>query len=292
MKKCIAILIIIAALTGCGLINDASGAPLNTDTNPATQPTPSSYTQQQSTPPSQSEPPAPLAALTLIIPEGYTLLRIGRTLEDMGICTVEDFVSAARYGDFSDFPLVSAAKSNPNRFFSLEGYLFPGEYEIYPDETAESIIRRVLAETERMIDEDKRRTIYESGYSVDEILIIASIIQKESLGNDDFKPLVSSVIHNRLNIGMMLQMCMTSFYVRDYITPLLNGEDNPYMEHYNTYFARALPAGAICNPGLNAIHAALNPADTRYFFYIWDNDDNFHFAVTWEEHLANVRAYL
>ena len=293
MKKCIIILIAAIALAGCGLISD--GVVLSEiwieqtgQAERVSEVLPQPLQELQQTEP---EPPRP-AMLTLAVREGYTLLRIGRTLEEMGVCTAAEFIDAARHGDFSDFSLVAAQMPNPNRFFSLEGYLFPGEYEIYPDELPESIIRRMLSETERAINEDMRRAIYESGYSTDEILIIASIIQAESLNDDDFKLLVSSVIHNRLNTGMMLQMCMTSFYVRDYIVPLLDGGDNPYMEHYNTYFTRALPAGAIGNPGINAIRAALNPADTSYFFYIWDNDDNFHFAVTWEEHLVNVREYL
>jgi len=87
-------------------------------------------------------------------------------------------------------------------------------------------------------------------------------------------------------------MCMTSFYVRDFIDPLFENGAHHFGPHYNTYFAPALPAGAITNPGLNAIMAALEPAGTSYFFYIWDNDGGFHFAAQWEEHVANVERYL
>jgi len=283
MKRFIIIFIIILILSGCGSPNSGTDAP-ESPTIP----------EIAHLPPAHEEIAQPVAPETLIltIQEGYTLWRIGMTLEEMGVCTAVEFIEAAQTGDFSEFPLVAAQTPNPNRFLALEGYLFPGVYEIYAAEPPEAIIRRILANTERMIDEELRLVIAQGGYTVDEILTIASIIQKESLGNDAAKPLVSSVIHNRLNTGMMLQMCYTSFYVRDYIDTFFDGEPHPFAEHYNTYICHALPAGAICNPGLSAIRAALLPAETDYFFYIWDNDGNFHFAARWEEHVANVERYL
>jgi len=242
--------------------------------------------------PQEHEPQPTPATLTLSVAEGYTIARIGMAIEELGASTTTEFIGAAQTGDFSEFSLVAAMPRNPERFFALEGYLFPGVYEIYPDQSSESIIRHMLSQTEQMIDEDLRRSIAESGRTVDEILTLASIVQSESLGNDDAKPLVSSVIHNRIATGMMLQMCKTSFYVRDYIAPLYEGDPARFHEQYNTYMLHGLPAGPICNPGPSAIRAALAPARTNYFFYIWDDYDNFHFAATWEEHLANVQKYL
>ena len=289
MKKFIVILAIALALSSCGVASyNTGGAEPRAGALPE-----SPRPEAAAIPPLQEAPEQPLAyTLTLTIPEGFTLLQIGMALEELGVHTAEQFVHAAQTGDFGEFPLFAAQAPNPNRFLALEGYLFPGIYEIYLDEPPEDVIRRMLSVTEQMIDEDLRDAITRSGYTVDEIIIIASIIQKESLGNDEAKPLVSSVIHNRLNTGMMLQMCYTSFYVRDFIAPFFEGEDHPFGEFYNTYICPALPAGAISNPGLNAIRAALFPADTRYFFYIWDNDGGFHFAAEWEEHVANVQRYL
>ena len=295
MKKIIMIAVIILSLTGCEVRNESVAAH---ETAPPEIPQENSQAeipQQECGVPLLYEEASPQAAantLTLTIPEGYTLVRIGMMLEEMGVCTAEEFIQAAQTGDFSEFPLIAAQIPNSNRFLALEGYLFPGTYEIYADELPDSIIRRMLSKTERMIDDALREIIAESDFTVDEILIIASIIQKESLGDDDFKPLVSSVIHSRLSIGMMLQMCYTAFYVRDYIDPLFENEGHRFGAYYNTYICPALPAGAICNPGLSAIHAALFPAETQYFFYIWDRDNNFHFAATWEEHVANVQRYL
>ena len=230
--------------------------------------------------------------ITLTIHPGDTIARVAWALEEMGALTSAEFVEAVQSGDFGEFPLVAALPHDSRRFFALEGYLLPGEIEIYPGEAADEIIRRMLAGTERMIDEQLRDEIARRGLSVDEVLTMASIIQRESLGDDAAKPLVSSVIHNRIRTGMMLQMCMTSFYVRDYIAPFYPGDPARFHTYYNTYYFHGLPAGPICNPGLPAIRAALFPAQTAYFFYIWDNDDNFHFAAGWEEHVANVQRYL
>jgi len=289
MKKLIATITIALLLSACGVATHSNNA------QPEPQPPPeiSHLEETAPTPPQQQTPDQPLTdALTLTIPEGFTLLQIGAELEEMGVHTAEQFIHAAHTGNFSEFKLIAAQPPTPNRFLALEGYLFPGVYEIYPDEPPEQIIRRILSTTEQMIDEDLRGAIANSGHTVDEIITIASIIQKESLGNGEAKPLVSSVIHNRLNTGMMLQMCYTSFYVRDFIAPFFEDEPNPFGDYYNTYICPALPAGAISNPGLSAIRAALSPADTGYFFYIWDDDGGFHFAATWEEHVANVEKYL
>jgi len=276
-------MIIALTLSGCGIPRRGGAA----------------APQSPATPESADAPLAPEAppqvipnTLALAIPEGYTLPQIGMLLEEMGVGTVIDFIEAAQTADFSGFPFIAARSPNPNRFFALEGYLFPDTYEIYPDDTPESVIRRILSNTENSIGGDLRQTIAEKGYTIDEIIILASIVQKESLGNDTVKPLVSSVIRNRINTGMMLQMCKTGFYVRDYINPFFDGDADHFHNFYNTYRLSGLPAGAICNPGLNAIHAALFPAETNYLFYIWDNDDGFHFAVTYEEHNANVQKYL
>ena len=284
MKRWMAIVMMVAALlSGCGVMRGGGSV----------APPPESPLPERVAPPPQEVPEAAAAqTLALTIPPGATLLCVGRALEEMGVCTAAELIEAAQSSDFSEFSLVAAQAPNPNRFFALEGYLFPGVFEIYPDESPDSIIRRILSNTERVMDADLRQAIADSGYTVDEIITIASIIQKESLGIDAVKPLVSSVIHNRLHAGMMLQMCYTAFYVRDVIDPFFDGEANPFGPYYNTYICPALPAGAICNPGLEAIRAALLPADTAYFFYIWDDDDGFHFAVTWEEHVANVQRYL
>lgn len=230
---------------------------------------------------------APPLTFRLTIPEGYTLARVGMTLEDLGVCTVDEFIAAAQDGDFSGYSLIAQQEANPNRCFTLEGYLFPDTYDIYYSNTPDEIIRRLLDHTEQAISVDLRAEIAASGYSIDEILTMASIIEKEAFGEEHMAN-ISSVIHNRLDIGMQVQCDVTITYVEGAIKPFITGDKDRYNSYYNTFKCPALPAGAICNPGLAAIKAALRPADTDYFFFVTDSDKKYYFAETWEEHEANV----
>ncbi len=229
------------------------------------------------------------ATFTLTVPEGYTLARIGMQLEEMGICTAAEFISATQTADYSSSPLIAAQPYNENRCFTLEGYLFPNTYEFYTTATPEEIARTMLNQLELELQGEIAQAIAESGYTTDEILTMASIIEKESFGQD-IMALVSSVLHNRLEIGMRLQTDVTINYVEGAIKPFITGDEDRYNDYYNTYKCDALPAGPICNPGIQAIMAALNPADTNYFYFVTDSEQTYHFAETYEQHLINVEA--
>lgn len=234
----------------------------------------------------QGAPEQPVT-LSITVPEGFTLPRIGMLLEEKGICTPEEFIQAAQEGDFSEFPLAAAQEPDPNRCFALEGYLFPDTYEIYFTATPDEIIRRMLSHTEAKITPDLRAKVEQSGYTMDQILALASIIEKEAFGHEQM-PYISSVLHNRLNNGIRLQCDVTIVYVEGAIKPFIIGDKNRYNSFYNTYKRDGVPPGAICNPGLDAIRAALNPADTDYFYFVTDAQKKYYYAATYEEHLANI----
>jgi uncharacterized YceG family protein len=113
---------------------------------------------------------------------------------------------------------------------------------------------------------------------MDEILTIASLIEKET-GEPQLMPNVSSVIHNRLEIGMPIQLDASYYYTTRYIHPYVNGDIYRYDAYYDTYKCKALPAGPICNPGRAAIQAALNPAETDYLFFYSDDQGVYHFSA-------------
>ena len=128
------------------------------------------------------------------------------------------------------------------------------------------------------------------GYTFDEIITVASIIQKES-GQVAENAKVSSVIFNRLAINMPLQCDVTGNYLEKYVKPYVVDYNEEYENNYDTFKCSALPAGAICNPGVEAIKAALTPADTDYLFFVTDSSDTsiFYYAKTYSEHLANCK---
>ena len=225
--------------------------------------------------------------IRLTVPEGYTLARIGMKLEEMSVCTVDEFIAAAQTADFSDCEILNLAKPQTNRCYELEGYLFPDTYDIYENEAPESIIRRMLNRFGQVITPQILELVSQSGYSLDEILAIASIIEKEAFGAE-VMPMISSVIYNRLDIGMRLQCDVTIKYVEGAIKPFISGDKNRYNADYNTNKCPAIPAGAICNPGIQAILAALKPAETDLFFFVTDADKAYHFSKTYDEHLIKI----
>lgn len=252
---------------------------VNKALNNRTQNTPNygdtSYTQDPST-------------VTVTFPEGYTVTQIAQRLEESGVCSAEDFLNVVN--NPSAEVLSTLGIENPDeRIFTLEGYVFPDTYEFYKQENAESVLGRFTDNfVSKITDADKARA-NELGYTMDEILTIASIIQKEA-GIDSQNDKVSSVLHNRLKTGTPIQCDVTVEYLNDYCSPYLeNGLSEEEKGNYNTYKCPALPKGPICNPGYAAIQSALYPEQTDYFYFVTDSDMNYYYASTWSEHVANCK---
>lgn len=229
--------------------------------------------------------------VTLMFPEGWSIPQIAARLEEYGVCTSTYFMKALSETQF-DYSFLSSAKDSENRTYRLEGYLFPSTYDFFEGESANIAIRRFLdAFSEVWTDEyDKRAN--ELGYSVDEIITIASIIQREAADDTQMK-LISSVIHNRLKhpaqTNGRLECDSTKDYIKNYVTPITDVNlVNRYSDAYNTYSAQGLPPGPICNPGEAAIKAALYPSNTNYYYFCHDKFGNIYMAKTKSEHDANV----
>lgn len=176
--------------------------------------------------------------------------------------------------------------------YVLEGYIAPGIYQINPSGTPEEWLSGLGRSWENILDPVTLQKIEESGLSFHEVLTMASIIEFESSQTEDdsVKYLVSSVVNNRLGSGTPLEMDVTVFYLQEGFEPYRNPAD--FEAAYNTYDALSLPPGPICTPSLESIRAALGPADTDYFFFIYDGEGNYYFAEDYETHLVNVETYL
>ncbi len=226
--------------------------------------------------------------VTLTFPEGYTVTQIAEKLEENGVCSVNDFLSAVN--NPSDELLEKLGITNRyERIFTLEGYVFPDTYEFYKNESADSVLMRFTDNFLSKITEDDRARAIELGYTMDQIVTIASIIQEES-GRSEQDGKVSSVLHNRLNTSTQIQCDVTIEYLTKYCEPYLeNGLTEENKNNYNTYKCLALPKGAITNPGYAAIQAALYPEQTDYLYFVTDADWNYYYAATWSEHVENCR---
>ncbi|HNX15358.1 MAG TPA: endolytic transglycosylase MltG [Oscillospiraceae bacterium] len=221
------------------------------------------------------------------VTEGMTMADVFKLLEENGVCKASKLWKTASSYDYTYYPLVDAIPLNEHRCFLLEGYLFPDTYEFYFGMKPEDAIGRFLRNAEAKWTDEMRRQAVDSGYTVDRILTIASIIEKECGVKSEMRH-VSSVLHNRLSSGMKLQCDVTINYVEYEIKPFITGDINRYNEFYNTYKCSALPAGPICSPGMNAIKAALDPLDTDDLYFAANKDGVYAYAETFEQHQKNL----
>ncbi len=221
------------------------------------------------------------ATVKVTIPEGYSASQIFQLLVSKGVCaSTASLYDAMENYNFSYYPLVGKIEKKDNRCFKLEGYLYPDTYEFYRLMKPQDVIGKFLRNSEARITADDRSKAEAMGYSMDQVLTVASIVEKEA-GNQDMMPIIASVIYNRLDIKMRLRMDASIFYIEKYVKPYISGDKNRYNSYYNTKKCTELPAGPICNPGRHAIQAALNPADTEFLFFYSDKQGEYHFSKEW-----------
>lgn len=227
------------------------------------------------------------AEITVTIPEGYTVAQIFQLLEEKGVSTVEELNRVAAEHDYNFSFLKEIPLGDPNR---LEGFLYPDTYQFYTPHSALYTINKMLVNFDAKYTEEMRQQVADSGYTVREMLTIASMIEKETDGSDRAK--IASVIYNRLNnpnagtVGF-LQIDATLAYINGGKVP--TAADKEIDSPYNTYKHKGLPPAPIANPGLSAIQAALAPESTGYFYYALGDDKVHHYFNSYSE-LQNFMA--
>lgn len=227
------------------------------------------------------------AAVTVevMFPEGFTMAQIFDKLEENKVASVEDLTEAAKNFSYNYSFLDAGDLGNANR---LEGYLFPDTYEFYAYMEPSSAINKFLDNYSRRVTDEMKAQAAAMGRSMDEIIIIASLIEKEA-GADSERSTIASVIYNRLAQGMPLQIDATVLYATGKNEIDADAGDLEIDSPYNTYKVSGLPAGPISNPGLASIKAALYPEKTGYLFYALDTATQTHrFFKTYNEHQAFV----
>lgn len=243
--------------------------------------------------------------VTVMIPEGYNAQQIGQLLEENLVCRADDFEKYYR-SKLEKYDFEEQITVTENRFYALEGYLFPDTYEFYviddlPDKPSMDTSQYAKQAAEKMysIFQNKiTKKMYarakELGMTFDEVVTLASIIQKEGT-NEENMANISSVFHNRLENMYEyphLQSDTTDNYIEDVIRPNIPSSSLALYENvitaYDTYTCEGLPAGPICSPGLEAINAALYPAETDYYYFLSSSDGVFYYASTVEKHEQNI----
>ncbi len=235
----------------------------------------------------------------LTFPEGYTVPEIVDKLVANEVCDKAALLSAIQTVNFS-YSLVNSLQAEEKVPYRLEGYLFPDTYDFYVGESASSVIKKFLANGDTHIKEKHRKRAKELGYSMEDIITIASIIQMEA-GSEEQMKTISAVLHNRLSDTTnrpSIGCDSTSDYIKNKVAPSLSSTSAHTSDYYLTYYDThisstvvGLPEGPICNPGLDAINAALYPADSDAFFFFHDAKGNLYTAKTNQEFNEKINAY-
>jgi UPF0755 protein len=218
----------------------------------------------------------------LTIPEGYTVRQIAGLVAESGLATAESFLRAAAGRDF-----LSSLKITAD---TAEGYLFPETYFFSKPVTAEDMAAALIRRFQSVFSEEWQARAKALGFSVHQIVTLASIIEKETADSRE-RPLISSVFHNRLKRGMRLESDPTVIYgIPDFNGNITRAHLNA-LTPYNTYLISGLPPGPIASPGRASLEAALYPAESSFLFFVATGDGGHFFSTNYADHSRAVRKY-
>lgn len=214
--------------------------------------------------------PPPAEVFKITIPEGLTLVQTGQKVVEAteGNISESEFEAATGKGGY-DYGFLAGTNGN------LEGYLFPKTYEVTSRASARSVVRMLLKQFQVETGKLEWSRARSLGVTPYQVVIIASMIEREAKLPED-RPLIASVIYNRLRNNMFLGICATVQYAIGQSKPVLTNKDLEVDSPYNTYKNKGLPPAPICSPGFESIRAALYPASTDYIYYILTGADGKH----------------
>ena len=216
----------------------------------------------------------------ITIPEGYTIDDIAEKLEENNICNSKEFVDSVK-----NYELPKYISNNPNKRYNLEGFLFPDTYSFNKNENADFIIKTMLNRFEKVwqeIVEDLNISIPEE--EIEKKVNVASMIEKEAVVDSE-RSFISSVIYNRIAIGMPLQIDATVIYSYGYHIEKMYEKYLEIDSPYNTYMYYGLPIGPISNPGRASLMAALKPKETDYLYYLLESENTHYFTDNYDDFL-------
>lgn len=227
----------------------------------------------------------------LTFPEGWSIARIFKKIENSNVCTADKLYANLDIVG-KQYSFIKEIEAESGRYLKAEGYLFPDTYDFYIGENASSVLKKLFNNFESRWTDAYDAQLKKLGMSMDEVITIASIIQREAKDHTQMKD-ISSVIHNRLkDKATYPSIDMNS--TKDYVVSMKEFNlfndfyYDLYLESYNTYSNEGLPPGPICSPGKAAIEAALFPSDTDYHFFCHSESGDVYYAVTAAEHQANT----
>lgn len=237
------------------------------------------------------------AQAKLTIPEGYDIDQIGDVIAEKTSYKKTDFLTLMSNQEFFDslvaqFPdLLDSAKDATDVRYRLEGYLFPATYDFYAGMTLEELVTNMVTKTNDVLS-GYYATIKEKNLTVQEVLTLASLVEKEGVTDEDRRK-IAQVFFNRLDAGMPLQSDISILYALGEHKELVTIKDTQTDSPYNLYQNTGYGPGPFDNPSEQAIQAVLNPDPNNYYYFVADiNTGKVYYAETYEEHLANQEKYV
>jgi UPF0755 protein len=221
-----------------------------------------------------------IAYMSVTVPEGFTMEQIGALLHQRCGTDPDIFDSLVRDSQYL------AALGIETGF--AEGYLFPETYRFEWGISADHAIRTMVGELFLRMERPVRARAADIGYTLHELLTMASIVEREGFYDDEY-PTIASVYYNRYMNGMKLQADPTVIYAMGGLNRDLLVKDYQFPSTYNTYLYEGLPPTPICSPGMAAIRAALFPDSTDYLYFVADGSGRHVFTKTYREHRAAIR---
>ena len=217
--------------------------------------------------------------------EGLTIWDMASVYENAEFGTASDFMAASKRADL-------IIDIDP-KATDLEGYLFPDTYTLPRSATAEQLVEQMVAQFRKVLTPELKQQAADRGLTVRELVTLASLVEKETAKADE-RTIVAGVYTNRLRIGMGLQCDPTVIYalmLAGRYDGNIRRADLQIDSPYNTYRYAGLPPGPIAAPGAASLHAAANPADVPYFYFVSRNDGSHVFSTTLDEHNKAVYEY-
>jgi UPF0755 protein len=237
------------------------------------------------------------SGISVTIPEGWRAEQAAQKVETIGIARADEVLGLVRGGAGAGLPLAEPLPAGA----TLEGYLFPETYEVAKGATARTLVEMMARQFDKAVTPKIRQQLGARGLSLHQGVTLASIVEREAAIPAE-QPVIASVYLNRLKRDMPLQADPTTQYAvasanlaealgYGYWKRELSRDDLRSVSPYNTYVQRGLPPGPICSPGLAALEAVANPAETEYLYFVAKGDGSHVFAKTDAEHAANVERY-